>query len=265
MPLASYDYDYYEYVNGHRTDKTKYSTQPASKRTATSQARRTTTSSQVRKTTSAVRTQTKMTPSAPKKNVTSTRKKSTNVTTTKKAATKKVTTRKTSPRTTSKKTAVQRKRYDIDIPIKTSNKITNKPKEMTLKKPKAKVNPVIALKEALIKTFGIVVFFGIAFAICYRYSLINEEFIALRNVKKEYETLQNVNEQLEADIESKTDLSYIENYAKYQLGMQKPSDSQIRYINIEKKDRVLTPVTIEEETNTNWFTSLCKEIGKILD
>lgn len=256
MPLASYDYDYYEYINGHRTNKTTYATQTASKRT-TSQTRKTTTSSQNRRATSTTKTQPRATTTTRKKNVNSTAKRPTN-TTAKKTTTRNVATKKTTPKATTRK-------YDIDIPIRTSSKITEKPKEMTLKKPKAKVNPVTAFKEALARTFGIAVFFAIAFAICYRYSLINEEFIALRNVKKEYENIQNVNEQIEADIESKTDLTYIENYAKYQLGMQKPSDAQLRYVNIEKKDRVLTPVTIEEKTETNWFTNLCKEIGKILD
>lgn len=258
MPLASYDYDYYEYINGHRTNKTTYATQTASKRT-TSQTRKTTTSSQNRRSTSTTKTQPRSTTTTRKKNVNSTAKRPTSVTN------KKATTKKNAPRTTTRNKTTQKKKYDIDIPIRTSSRIANKPKEMTLKKPKAKVNPVTALKEALVRTFGIAIFFAIAFAICYRYSLINEEFIALRNVKKEYENIQNVNEQIEADIESKTDLTYIENYAKYQLGMQKPSDAQIRYVNIEKKDRVLTPVTIEEKADTNWFTSLCEEIGKILD
>ena len=109
------------------------------------------------------------------------------------------------------------------------------------------------------------IFFAIASVICYRYSLINEQFIELKDIKKEYATIQNVNEQIEADIESKTDLTYIENYAKYQLGMQKPSDSQMRYVNIENKDKIITPITIEEDIEKGWFESVCDEIRKILD
>lgn len=266
MPLASYDYDYYEYVNGRRTSKTTYAPQTTNKRssatgarkTTTSQTRRVATSTKSKKATNATRPQTR-------KNVSTTSKKT--LATTKKAAPK-TTTVKRAKTTTSKvasRTTQRAKKYDIDIPIRTSSKIANKPKEMTLKKPKAKVNAALALKQALTRTFGVAVFFAIAFAICYRYSLMNEEFIELRNIKKEYETIQNVNEQLEADIESKTDLTYIENYAKYQLGMQKPSDSQLKYVSIEKRDRVLTPVTIEEETDANWFTKLCEEVRKLLD
>lgn len=269
MPLASYDYDYYEYVNGRRTNKTTYAAQTTSKRsnakatsktTTTSQTKKSQASTRISKTSNATRPQTRKNVNAAVKRTSATTKKATpktaNAKNTRTAVTKKTTTKKLTKAT---------KKYDIDIPLKSSSKIVNKPKEMTLKKPKAKVNAALAFKQALTRTFGVAALFAIAFAICYRYSLMNEEFIELRNIKKEYETIQNVNEQLEADIESKTDLTYIENYAKYQLGMQKPSDSQLKYVNIEKRDRVLTPVTIEEETDTNWFTKICEEVRKLLD
>ncbi|MBO5179717.1 MAG: hypothetical protein J6B87_05170 [Clostridia bacterium] len=252
MPLASYDYDYYEYTNGRRVNKTSYSVAPAKRHTTTTQTRRTSSSSVPQTKRSATRTTTTTRRTATTVPV----KRTTN--TTKKTSTKAGTAKKNVAQTTRKK------KYDIDIPIKTSSKITNKPQEMTLKKPKTKKS-VQALKDALIKTFGVVVFFAIAFAICYRYSLINEEFIALKNVKKEYQNMQIVNEQIEADIESKTDLTYIENYAKYQLGMQKPSDSQKRFVSIENKDKILTPITIEDDANKGWFELLCEEVRKILD
>lgn len=260
MPLASYDYDYYEYVNGRRVNKTTYGTSTANRRTSatTYQSRRTSAATQTRKnTTSVAKTQTQ-------RNVTTKRaiqngNKKVSTSSVKKTATRNTPTK----RTTTKKPTVQKKKYDIDIPIRTSSKIVNKPKEMTLKKPKTKKG--ITLKDALSKTFGVAIFFIVAFAICYRYSLINEEFIALKGVKKEYENIQNVNEQIQADIESKTDLTYIENYAKYQLGMQKPSNSQIKYVSIEKKDKILTPVIIEEKTESNWFETICAEVRKVLD
>lgn len=250
MPLASYDYDYYEYINGQRVNKTSYSAAPA-RRTATVQTRKTTTATPQRRNSATTRVATRTTTRK-----TMSTKRTTN------------TSKKTNTKTnTSKKNvaqAVRRKKHDIDIPIKTSSKIVNKPQEMTLKKPKIKKSAQ-ALKDALVKTFGVIVFFAIAFAICYRYSLINEEFIALKNVKKEYTNMQTVNEQIEADIESKTDLTFIENYAKYQLGMQKPSDSQKRYINIEREDKILTPVSIENDSEKNWFEKLCEEAEKILE
>lgn len=253
MPLASYDYDYYEYTNGRRVNKTTYSAAPARRATNT-QTRKATATPQRRNATTATRTGSKTTT---RKSATTTPVKRT-PNTNKKTSTKTNTVKKNVVQTTRKK------KYDIDIPIKTSSKIINKPQEMTLKKPKTKKSAQ-ALKDALLKTFGVIVFFAIAFAICYRYSLINEEFIALKNVKKEYQNMQIVNEQIEADIESKTDLTYIENYAKYQLGMQKPSDSQKRYVSIENKDKILTPVTIEDDANKGWFELFCEEVRKILD
>ena len=56
--------------------------------------------------------------------------------------------------------------------------------------------------------------------------------------------------------------SYIENYARYQLGMQKPQDSQIMYINVEKQDKIFTPVITEEE-ETSWFSGLMEKIANI--
>lgn len=264
MPLASYDYDYYEYVNGQRVNKTSYSAAPARRHTTTSQTRKTSTTRNVATTT------TRRAASTTRKNVSAAPSRKTTNTTKKAAATKQTrrpTTSTTKKTVTSKKNLTQttkKRNHNIDIPIKTSSKIVNKPKEMTLKKPKTKKSAQ-TLKDALIKTSYVVVFFAIAFAICYRYSLINEEFSELKNVKKEYENIQTVNEQIEVDIESKTDLIFIENYAKYQLGMQKPSDSQKRYINIEREDAILTPITISDTSEKNWFEKVCEEAAKILE
>jgi hypothetical protein len=60
-------------------------------------------------------------------------------------------------------------------------------------------------------------------------------------------------------------LSYIENYAKYQLGMQKPSNGQIKQITLEKEDKITTPVNIEEEKDDGVISYILKEIRKILD
>ena len=83
--------------------------------------------------------------------------------------------------------------------------------------------------------------------ICYRYSVLNEEFSGIKKLQTQLVEAQAVNDQLQAEIESKTDLTYVENYAKYQLGMQKPSASQIQYVNVEKQDKITKPVTIEDE------------------
>lgn len=178
-----------------------------------------------------------------------------------------------------------KRNYNIDIPeIKHGKKVSNstasvkkttkssnanKPVEMKLKKPepsanqkkKAKAKVISRVKNVLYLGLG----FSIAFLICYRYSLIDEKFNQLEKTKKELATAQTINEQIQADIDSQTDLSYIENYAKYQLGMQKPSNSQIVYVNVEKEDKILTPVTIEEDSDETWLDQLYKEIVKFFE
>ena len=45
--------------------------------------------------------------------------------------------------------------------------------------------------------------------------------------------------------------------------MQKPQDSQIVYVNIQKQDRVLTPVVIEEDVEESWFDKLVEKISNL--
>ena len=136
-----------------------------------------------------------------------------------------------------------------------------KPQQSAKQKKKAMEQTMSRVKNV----FYLLIGFGIAFLICYRYSLINEKFNELEKTKKALATAQTVNEQIQADIDSQTDLSYVENYAKYQLGMQKPSNSQIVYVNIEKQDRILTPITIEEDSNETWFEQLYENIVKLFE
>ena len=89
--------------------------------------------------------------------------------------------------------------------------------------------------------------FSVLLLICYRSSVINESFQALGGLKAELEDAHTLNAQIESDIQTQTDLSNIETYAKYQLGMQKPKESQIQRIYVEKEDRISTPIVIEEE------------------
>ena len=135
----------------------------------------------------------------------------------------------TSQNTTQRKVTsnVRKKEHvNIDIPIATKKKINvEKPKEMKLTKPKAKAKAkVIATKKGIILGTVIVAFL---FLICMRYTEINEKFNEVNALEKDLASAKALNQQLNANIESKTDLGYIEKYAKYQLGMQKPTESQI--------------------------------------
>ena len=173
----------------------------------------------------------------------------------------------TSQNTTQRKVTsnVRKKEHvNIDIPIATKKKINvEKPKEMKLTKPKAKAKAkVIATKKGIILGTVIVAFL---FLICMRYTEINEKFNEVNALEKDLASAKALNQQLNANIESKTDLGYIEKYAKYQLGMQKPNESQIVRIAYEKRDKISTPIIIDEEEDSIFFSRLFNDLRNLID
>ena len=173
----------------------------------------------------------------------------------------------TSQNTTHRKVTsnVRKKEHvNIDIPIATKKKINvEKPKEMKLTKPKAKAKAkVIATKKGIILGTVIVAFL---FLICMRYTEINEKFNEVNALEKDLASAKALNQQLNANIESKTDLGYIEKYAKYQLGMQKPNESQIVRIAYEKRDKISTPIIIDEEEDSSFFSRLFNDLRNLID
>ena len=150
-------------------------------------------------------------------------------------------------------------------------KTFEKPSEMKLKKPKSNLKArevakqKAKVKEMLKNTFVASIIFGMLFLVCYRYSCINEAFNEVNDLKYSLKKKQTVNAQIESNIQKVTDLAYIENYAKYQLGMQKPKDSQIQKINVKKQDKITTPIEIKEEEEEGVFTKILDGLLKILD
>ena len=142
---------------------------------------------------------------------------------------------------------------------------------MKLKKPKSNLKArevakqKAKVKEMLKNTFVASIIFGMLFLVCYRYSCINEAFNEVNDLKYSLKKKQTVNAQIESNIQKETDLAYIENYAKYQLGMQKPKDSQIQKINVKKQDKITTPIEIKEEEEEGVFTKILDGLLKILD
>ncbi len=173
----------------------------------------------------------------------------------------------TSQNTTQRKATsnVRKKEHvNIDIPIATKKKINvEKPKEMKLTKPKAKAKAkVIATKKGILLGTVIVAFL---FLICMRYTEINEKFNEVNALEKGLASAKALNQQLNANIESKTDLGYIEKYAKYQLGMQKPKESQIVRIAYEKRDKISTPIIIDEEEDSSFLSRLFNDLRNLID
>lgn len=175
------------------------------------------------------------------------------------------TSRATQNRTNKSAVTKSRAKYDIDIPVMVKKKVEiQKPKEMKLTKPKSKA--VARKKEGIKRTvFCSLIAISAFFLICVRYAEINEKFNQVNSLEKDLNSAVALNQQLTSDIESKTDLSYIEKYAKYQLGMQKPDESQVVRIAYDKQDKISSPIVIEEEKEEDFISKLINDLKNLID
>jgi cell division protein FtsL len=162
--------------------------------------------------------------------------------------------------------------YDMARKENYNERLKNKPEAINLDeteeaieaKKQARKEASLRILQNIKRVFLFAAAACIALFICYRYSIINEKFNSVEKAKKELLNAQTINEQLQAEIDRDTDISYIENYAKYQLGMQKPQDSQIMYINVSKQDKIFTPLVVEEDAgNQGWFSQVAEKIANI--
>lgn len=256
MPSVQYNYDYYEY------GKTRRGTRNVAPRVSDVQKNESSRAAIREKNRASIRAvmneeivETKRVPSKSRANATTT-----------KTATKS----KVSPNTANRKKVTSK---DLDVPEMVNRKKpqVEKPQEMSLKKAevvvsrKAKRKEKAMKRERFIKNSAFITFsFSILFLICYRSSVINEQFLAVNNVKSELETVNTLNAQIESEIQTQTDLSNIETYAKYQLGMQKPKESQIQKVVVKKEDKISTPIVIKEEETTFW-DNILNDFLNILD
>lgn len=177
------------------------------------------------------------------------------------------TSRATQNRTNKSTVTKSRAKYDIDIPVMVKKKVEiQKPKEMKLTKPKSKAKAVARKKEGIKRTvFCSMIAISAFFLICVRYAEINEKFNQVNSLEKDLNSAVALNQQLTSDIESKTDLSYIEKYAKYQLGMQKPDESQVIRIAYDKQDKISSPIVIEEEKEEDFISKLINDLKNLID
>lgn len=89
--------------------------------------------------------------------------------------------------------------------------------------------------------------FAFALTIVCRYAMINNMNMENIKLKKELENINNTNAQLQLAAEKQVNLSEIEEYAKVNLGFQKPQNYQIEYINIDKEDLIDNKVVVENK------------------
>ena len=129
------------------------------------------------------------------------------------------------------------------------------PKKSTAKKTKTTTVSKDKKQELDIKykaIFYVVVGFAILFAISYRNAVIAEKYSQIKEMKSNLAVIEKENQQIEVNIESKTNLGAIEKEAKEKLGMQKLDEEQKIYVNLDKQDYIesaVDDVIIEEEQN----------------
>lgn len=143
-----------------------------------------------------------------------------------------------------------------------------KSKKSTAKKVQQKVNKK-QLQEEKKQHRKVIMYvaliFSILFAISYRNAQIDESFEKVQDYKKELAAVEKENSQLELAIESNLNLSNVEQQAKELLGMQKLTNQQIVYVNLEKDDHIEVAaenVKIEEETFFNKILNTVKSLFK---
>lgn len=150
-----------------------------------------------------------------------------------------------------KKKPIQKKKTTINSKVKSTK---NKKKKQVKLKNKTQLKYFIYL----------IIGFSILFAISYRNSQINESFAQLKETQAQYALLQKENEQLEVAIENNLNLTDLEQIAKEQLGMQKATSSQTKYVALPKKDYVEAATEeIKIENTQNIFEKIIEYILNI--
>lgn len=105
------------------------------------------------------------------------------------------------------------------------------------------------------------IIFAILFAVSYRNALVAQKYSELKNLKVQLSKIEKENEQLEVNIESKTNLSAIEKRAEEELGMKKLDDSQTVYVSLDKSDYIESAAeSVKLEDNLNWFEIVINQI-----
>ena len=148
-----------------------------------------------------------------------------------------------------------KKRESTNTKIKQNNKNNKAVNNKQKKKQKNKAKAV----------FYVTIGFIILFTISYRNSMINESFNEKESLKKELNSLKKTNEQLQVGIENSLNLNTIEQEAKERSGMQKLTNSQKVYVNLEKKDYVQSATEeVIIEDNTSWFQKIIQGFTKTI-
>lgn len=111
-------------------------------------------------------------------------------------------------------------------------------------------------KKYLKKAVLVLTIFAMAMLLTYRYNLINEKNLKSQTTKKELASIESSLLTSQIEVEQSTDLKKIEDYAKQQLGMQKPGKNQTIYIDTSKS----TADVVEGTTDESFIGKLTNSI-----
>lgn len=111
----------------------------------------------------------------------------------------------------------------------------------------------------------VAIFFAVLFAMSYRNTVISEKYSQIKEMKSSLATIEKKNEQLEVNIESKTNLGAIEKEAKSKLDMKKLDDDQTIYVALDKQDYIESAIddVVVKEDNLNIFQKIIQKIQNI--
>lgn len=124
-------------------------------------------------------------------------------------------------------------------PKKAKKKNINKTKKAKVEPNKNKeLKPKRKLKPHAKTVLYVIAGFALLFALSYQNSLITASFSKNEDLKKQLNSLQKENAQLEISIQNNLNLANIEKAASSMLGMKKLDESQKVYVSLPKKDYV---------------------------
>ena len=108
--------------------------------------------------------------------------------------------------------------------------------------------------------FFILSIFAVAMVITYRYNMISEKNFQAQNLQSELTKVESALVTSQIEVEQGTDLDKIEDYAKQQLGMQKPDKNQTIYV-----DTSTSNTSVEVGEIENIFTKIVDGIKDFIN
>ena len=143
------------------------------------------------------------------------------------------------------------------------------PKKSTAKKKTAKKNinsskSKLKLQSKTKAILCVCILFSVLFARSYRNAVISEKYSQIKTLKTSLAAIEKENEQLEVNIESKTNLGNIEKEAKEKLGMNKLNDKQKIYVELNKQDYIESATDdVLSNNNQNIFQKIIEKIKNL--